>query len=228
VLLIICNIGPAIRWEFLPNLLKTVKNCGVKYEFIINFNGGGSLEALGNAIRNATILHNKGENIGNAKGLNQCLRYAMLQDIEFTHIAVIADDIDMPIHWGKKAIAFEAENTGLMGFHCVQAIGHQIALNVWKPQRVFGCWVFNAKWIKKVGYFLDNLSNYGIWDAEYNRRIEASGGVNLYIGRSQHLEPSQSNSEYRKFKNAELKKASEALNQLSDNSPITYYDPFRN
>jgi hypothetical protein len=224
VLLIVCNIGPLVRWEFLPNLNKTIKNCGVKSEVVINFNGGSSVEALGQAVKNATILNNKGENIGNPKGLNNCIRYAEVNDFDYTHIAVIADDIEMPYNWAKKAIEFKYENIGLMGYHCVEAIGHQIEPNVWRPNRVFGCWVFDKKWIEKVGYFYDQLSKYGIWDAEYNRRIIAAGGDNLYIGRSQHLEPSLTDSNYRKFKNIELKKASENINKLK--SPITFYDPF--
>lgn len=225
MLLIIANIGPLVRWEFLPNLNKTIKNCGVKSEVVINFNGGSSVEALSQEVKNATILNNNGENIGNPKGLNNCIRYAEVNDFDYTHIAVIADDIEMPYNWAKKAIEFKHENIGLMGYHCVEAIGNQIDVNVWRPTRVFGCWVFDKKWIEKVGYFYDLLSKYGIWDAEYNRRINAAGGDNLYIGRSQHLEPSLADASYRRFKNNELKKASENINKLK--SPITFYDPFR-
>lgn len=204
--------------------MATVRNCGVlNKQLVINYNGGG-LDTLVKNTHGAVIINNKGANIGNAKGLNQALKYGIDNYENITHIAVIADDIVMPLNWGEIAINSDNQHGwGLIGFHCVQDIGVEIKPNIYQPHRVFGCWVFNKKWFDKAGYFLDNLSKYGKWDAEYNRRLLHHGAVNVYIGKSHHNGLDNEPREYREFKNQELRKA----NANMPKKQTIHYDPFR-
>lgn len=224
MLLIVFNLGPKIRVENFENLNRTIANCGVsKRSVICNYNGGG-FDTVNKNLRGCTILNNKGDNIGNAKGLNNAIHYGLKHNPYISHIAVIADDIVMPSNWAIKAMQLDDHyKFGIMGFHCVQERGPEIVPKIYKPKRVFGCWVFSRMWIEKVGYFLDKMSNYGLWDAEYNRRVERAGGQNVYIGSSTHVGHMAEDPAYRRYKNEQLKKAAE---YRRNNPEIDYYDPF--
>lgn len=166
------------------------------------------------------------ENIGNAQAFNNAL------DLVNTDIIVIAgNDIELPHLWLSEAIKMLADpKVGLIGYNwrgkAQKYDGEYGQLNLpVKGGNVFGTWVFHKRLFKKLGY-LNEWSKYGLWDGAYCKRAEDAGFINGYLKGldSKHLgEDVGEDSEYRKMKNREMKKAKKGFTAYTKGRPDNYY-----
>ena len=212
-------------------MVNNILNSGVdKMKVIVTNNGGGAKTS--NAIKKFTervqsvaevTCIERASNIGNPQSLN-----IMLKSIEdSTHIAILGDDIEMPLNWAKTAIdkCDGIHICGLLGFNWRpdSARGvYSFTYKLYVPNKVFGCWVLSYKTFEEAGYLLE-MSKYGLWDSEYNDRLASMGRINGYIPDNKCIHLGTDGAEvtkYRLMKNAELAKASALFSKVVKDRPI--------
>lgn len=165
------------------------------------------------------------ENIGNSRGLNRLLHYAM--KLDFDWFVIPGDDIDLPDNWMLDAIRAKerlGDECGIIGWSWRghRGVDYDYSTGYFLPDRVFGAWALHKDVIEKCGYFAV-FSKYGLWDSEYNERTKRAGLVNIYTGRaSVHKGGDERNDDpYRMMKDAELAKAKVGYDVLMEKE-LTY------
>ncbi len=188
-------------------------------EFIFTDNGSTDKRIIQWAIGAADTLILNETNVGNPQALNNALKKA-----KGDYIVIAGNDIQLPTRWLHKAVEIAADpKVGLVGFDWRDEPKNEtyktLKLTKGCP---FGTWVFHRRLLDEVGYF-NEWSKYGLWDSGYAMRCKAKGLLNGYVMglSSKHVgEDVGENSEYRKMKNEEMRKAkphySKLIKELND------------
>ena len=191
-----------------------IKNAGYPIdEIIISDNGSTQQEIKDWAQGFATTFIDNSQNIGNAQGHNN-----MLKEAKGDFFVIAGNDIELPKGWLKAAIEMASDyHVGLVGFDWR---GENLT-NRYKSLKLtegcpFGTWVFSRRVLERVGYF-NEWSKYGLWDSAYALRCKHAGYLNGYLINhpSKHKgEDVGEDSDYRRMKNEELKKAKAGYSEL--------------
>ncbi len=194
-----------------------LKCAGVQPNLIIVTDNGSKnphLHTWIKAISDVAIFHD--ENIGNPQALNNAIEIAF-KDNNCDAVCIMGNDLKMPDKWLSEAVRVSNEipTAGLIGWSWrgVTSEPKNGVHVIEQDQMIFGSWFQTRKTWERCGYF-STFSKYGLWDSDFNLRVHVAGFKRCYIQgmESKHLvNDVGENSEYRKMKDEELKKASKPM-----------------
>jgi len=204
---------------------KAILNCGVEKELIVTDQGSTDQRVVDWVRDNADLYHLEHGNMGNPQSFNR-----MLEMSEGDYIALIANDIKLPLNWAKIAIEHieQIKNTGLMGYWCVSTFPERVRIDgviVRQCKKVFGTWIFSREVLEKIGNFR-TFSKYGLWDSDYNIRCDYAGLISYYhcdFTSDHMISDVGHNTEYRLAKDRELSKAKIEFDKIEYNKDNYYY-----
>ena len=162
-------------------------------------------------------------NIGVAKGFNKLFKVASGE-----HICTIGNDIILNEGWLSDLLYYNnsIDKSGLTAIYCLLDNGKYTPLlgkndeliNVWKRDdgMVFGVTLFKRELLETVGGFDESLGKYGCEDSQYAFRATALGYNNFYVPNQVSFHVGGDfgeQTEYRKEKDKNLKKAEERLKE---------------
>lgn len=131
------------------------------------------------------------------------------------NVAILSNDIMLPVKWWEKAeqCFTHVPKCGLVGFECTKPPPPVKDYNGFKchPVRhneaVFGTWFFKRVVVEDVGAFCQDYHPYGLWDSDYNFRVNIADYQSCYVhgckSTHTHNDVHETN-DYRKMKNFAL------------------------
>lgn len=148
----------------------------------------------------------------NRLGIAAAINEGLEKTKDYDAVVTCSNDIVMPDNWLKKMVEVSSaiENTGMCGIHCVEGQGDLSHINghqIHKTFTAFGNVLIPRKAIDTIGKFNDDYDPYGMQDADYAYRLNATGFTNYYIAglTSAHIgHDVGSQSDYRKMKDEGL------------------------
>ncbi|MHA1304386.1 MAG: glycosyltransferase family 2 protein [Candidatus Heimdallarchaeaceae archaeon] len=213
---------------------QTIKSAGDKIDETI-WVDNGSTDGVRDYLKgktDITILNS--ENKGVAKGYNIGM-YKASSD----YILINGGDMLMPQDWLIKIkehikvfpnSAFVIPTKGFYKECISKEMIEREGLKVYPSVLMKGAKIFPRNVLKKAGYIREDMSLYGIEDREWAERIK-SRGIPCYVIKDymvSHIgEDIHCNTEYRKLKWEELKKAFDShILEKSIQNNFPYYNPF--
>lgn len=121
------------------------------------------------------------------KGIARAINFGIYHSVgEYDAIVTAANDIIMPPNWLDRMVeaAQAIPNTGMCGIHCVEGQGDTAVINGVKVHTIctsFGNVLIPMSAIEKVGYFNEDYDPYGMQDADFAHRLNATGHINYYL-----------------------------------------------
>jgi len=189
-------------------LEKILNNAGTEFELLVADNGStdGVIEYIKSLNPAVHLIHE--ENKGVAYSLNELIKRS-----NGDFICHIGNDIEMTDNWLKTMLECQLAipQTGVCAVHTVQELPHLQMVNnkeVHLRQYVFGPKMYRKELVKDLAY--KEFSKYGLEDSDLSLRFYYQGLYNYYVPdvKGTHVgHDVESDSEYRKMKWEELKKA---------------------
>lgn len=167
----------------------------------------------------------------NKKGIAAALNEGLEKTKNYDAIVTCANDIKMPENWLQRMVAIVSDipNTGMCGIHCVEGLNPATELNghsVHLTFTSFGNALIPRKSIDTIGKFNEDYDPYGMQDADYAFRLNATGFVNYYIAglTANHIgHDVGEQSDYRKMKDEGLAVSNEKWDKWTK-----YYNETKN
>jgi len=188
------------------------------HEVIINDNASTDQRIKDWAASIADTLTLQKENIGNPQSFN-----AMIAGSDADVFVIAGNDIMLPYNWLKEAMETMADPlVGIVGFDWRNTTTHSKYANLNLAPETYGTWVISRDTYNKVGK-LNEWSKYGKWDTSYSIRCQQKGLLNGYVADhySTHVgEDVGEDSDYRRMKDEELAKATEAFNKWIESEKV--------
>lgn len=122
----------------------------------------------------------------NRLGIAAAINEGLEKTKDYDAVVTCSNDILMPDNWLKRMVAVvsEIENTGMCGIYCVESQGELSEVNghlIHKTFTAFGNVLIPRKAIDTIGKFNEDYDPYGMQDADYAYRLNATGFTNYYI-----------------------------------------------
>ena len=158
------------------------------------------------------------------KGISAAINEGILRSHGYDAIVTMANDIIMPDNWLRNMViaAQSIPETGMCGIHCVEGLGTEEnykGVAIHKAFTSFGNVLIPMNAIKRIGFFNEDYDPYGMNDADYAYRLNATGFLNYYLAgmKAEHIGHDVGNgTEYRKMKDEGLNIAPAKWNEWTE------------
>lgn len=233
ILVLSWNRPKELKQMWAQNITPMVEHYGDQCEILV-CDQGTKPPPVFHDIPRVTYARLNGKNEGTPRALNQLLIRSKGE-----HVAIMGNDILLPNKWWEYAeAAFEnVPKCGLVGFECAkppmgkpQMFGNFEGIPTKAGEGVFGDWCFTRELSDDVGAFCGDYHPYGLWDSDFNFRVQLAGYQSVYCAgvKSPHIGGDVGHTtDYRKMKDFSLQNNAHTHHvRAREYARFGYYEPF--